>query len=233
MESFDTHAKNYSETLRASLAFAGADHLYYAERKISALTRFLVSRGDLRPKRVLDFGCGTGTNLPLLRDVLPSAELHGTDVSEKSLDIAQKLGIPGCEFRPYEGDALPYSEHSFDLVMIANVLHHVPPAQRGALMQSIAVTLTPGGIIAIFEHNPFNPITRRVVRDCPFDEGVILLRPRESAELMRGAGVQVNRIDFLTFAPAALSFIRGLDGPLRRVPLGAQYAAFGSVPSAA
>jgi SAM-dependent methyltransferase len=181
--------------------------------------------------RVLDFGCGTGTNLPLLREALPDADIHGTDVSEKSLEIARALNVPACEVRLYDGGELPYPPRSFDLVMIANVLHHVPIAERTAVMKQIAAILSPEGIVAIFEHNPFNPVTRRIVRDCPFDRGVVLLPPREAKQLMLDAGVQVNRIDFLTFAPAALAFLRGIDGPLRWAPLGAQYAAYGRASS--
>ena len=64
----------------------------------------------------------------------------------------------------------------------------------------MARVLRPGGIAAIFEHNPLNPLTRRVVSNCVFDEDAVLLRRRRARGLLRQAGLVPVR------------------GPLHRVP---------------
>ena len=48
--------------------------------------------------------------------------------------------------------------------------------------------LRPGGLVAIYEHNPLNPVTMRVVNTCPFDEHAVLLRKRETRDLVAAEG---------------------------------------------
>lgn len=227
IDNFDAHADDYDETLASALSFTGADGGYYAERKIEALEQFLRSAAHASPSRILEFGCGTGNNLPLLRALFPSAELHGIDVSEKSLDAARALNVDRCHLRSYSGGMLPYPAASFDFAMAANVFHHIQPEARPAALVAIRRTLAPGGILAIFEHNPYNPLTRIVVRDCPFDKGVVLLSHRETAALFRHAGVAVLETRFIIFVPPRLSLLRGIEKYLAALPLGAQYGVFG------
>jgi hypothetical protein len=59
------------------------------------------------------------------------------------------------------------------------VLHHVPPADREALLARVATKLAPGGKLVVFEHNPWNPLTRKVVAECAFDADAVLLPPTE------------------------------------------------------
>jgi SAM-dependent methyltransferase len=227
IDNFDVHAADYDETLAASLAFTGADGRYYAGRKIDALGEFFKSCNLVSPSRVLEFGCGTGNNLPLLRTLFPGAELHGIDVSEKSLDMARALNLDRCELRSYSGGVLPYPESSFDLAMAANVFHHIQPATRPAALAAIRRTLARGGLVAIFEHNPYNPLTRIVVRDCPFDKGVVLLGHRETVALFRHAGIAVLQTRFISFVPPTFSLLHGIEKYLAALPLGAQYGVFG------
>ena len=83
----------------------------------------------------------------------------------------------------------------------------------------------PGGVALIFEHNPYNFLTRRVVSSCIFDKDAILLKPRETRELFQGAGFRRSRsATFLRFRrePGTSS-----DRLFGRLPLGAQYYALG------
>ena len=36
------------------------------------------------------------------------------------------------------------------------------------------------GQLIIFEHNPLNPITRKIVKECEYDEDAILLTPKKN-----------------------------------------------------
>jgi hypothetical protein len=108
-------------------------------------------------------------------------------------------------------------------VVAANTFHHIEPPDRARWMTELARTVEPGGFLLVFEHNPFNPLTRRAVRLCPFDEGVELLRPREARALLTGARTQVVEEFFYFFFPRSLRWFRRLEPGLSRVPLGAQY----------
>ena len=138
--------------------------------------------------------------------------------------VLAKRRAPAADFYDDQG-AIP--EGTFGAVVLANVLHHVPPENRRGLMKSVARLLAPEGKAVVFEHNPFNPLTRKVVRECEFDENAILLRPRETKHLLYDAGLENVKRDFIVFFPRPLAALRGMESWLRWVPMGAQYAAWG------
>ena len=59
----------------------------------------------------------------------------------------------------------------------------------------------PGGLVAIFEHNPLNPLTRKAVRDCPFDEDAVLLSRGEARRRLAEAGLAEVEAPFIIFFP--------------------------------
>jgi hypothetical protein len=81
----------------------------------------------------------------------------------------------------------------------------------------------PGGLIAIFEHNPLNPLTRHAVNSCDLDAGVVLVRGGTAVTLLREAGAtDVVRSDYL-FTPLGGTLGRSADRALAWLPLGGQY----------
>jgi SAM-dependent methyltransferase len=87
----------------------------------------------------------------------------------------------------------------------------------------MARVLRPGGIAAIFEHNPINPLTRRVVSNCVFDEDAVLLRRRRARDLLRQVGLAPCEDRYIAFLPFGGKVVVPIEAALRRVPLGAQY----------
>jgi hypothetical protein len=85
--------------------------------------------------------------------------------------------------------------------------------------------LSDDGTLFLFEHNPWNPFTRRIVRDCPFDDDACLLSPIAARSLLSAAGF-VCSIRYIHFFPHTLRHLLRLERCLRRVPLGAQYYCF-------
>lgn len=223
---FDSFADDYRTILDGALSLGGGESAYYAERKFDSLRAFYHARPRRLPTAILDFGCGTGTNLPFLRNLFESATLHGVDVSGRSIELAQELRIPDCELHMYDGRVLPYESGKFDLVVISNVLHHIEPSARASTLKAISRCMRPGGLLAVFEHNPANPLTRKVVRDCPFDVGVTLVKPRELRSALTGLGYRMMDHWNIIFFPAVLKRLKFIEPSLRRLPLGAQYATF-------
>jgi hypothetical protein len=107
---------------------------------------------------------------------------------------------------------------------LANVLHHVPTEERHAVFGQAFSRLAGGGRVVVFEHNPFNPLTRWAVSQCPFDGDAVLLRSIETRRLFAEVGFRVARRDFVVFFPRMLALLRPLEPLLRWNPLGAQYA---------
>jgi SAM-dependent methyltransferase len=64
-------------------------------------------------QRVLDVGCGTGVFLRLVAE--RGAEPFGLDASEALIEIARER-VPAADLRVGEMEALPYADHSFDVV---------------------------------------------------------------------------------------------------------------------
>jgi hypothetical protein len=83
-----------------------------------------------------------------------------------------------------------------------------------------------GGLIAIFEHNPLNPLTVHAVNTCPFDENAKLIFARSLAKRLRAAGWASPRIQYNLFFPRGLARLRPLEASLGWLPFGAQYVAY-------
>ena len=80
--------------------------------------------------RVLDLGCGPGTiSVGLARAVEPG-ELHGVDIEESQVKMAQAAAVAGghdnASFRTGDATDLPYEDDFFDVVHFHAVLTHIP-----------------------------------------------------------------------------------------------------------
>jgi SAM-dependent methyltransferase len=106
---------------------------------------------------VLDFGCGTGTLLLMLKRVHPEARVSGLDVDPKVLAIARdKLSRAGVEVVLKEGraSAPPFPEASFDRVLTSLVLHHLTTAEKRAALTGLRRLLRPGGELHVADFGP-------------------------------------------------------------------------------
>jgi len=218
VEKFDHYAASYRETHQASVRLSGEAPEYFSLHKLACLER----DGVRRDVRLLDYGCGTGTLLGLASAKFD--HLSGYDPSSESLAVARRQA-PAANFYSDEA-AIP--DAAFDVAILSGVLHHVPPAERSRVVSGVASKLAPGGRLFIFEHNPNNPVTRRAVRDCPFDDDAILLPPHEVRALLQVAFASVRQ-DYVLFFPRALAPLRPLEPLLRWFPLGAQTLTTGVV----
>jgi SAM-dependent methyltransferase len=71
-------------------------------------------RVDLKPGQlVLDIGCGVGAFLRLISD--RGARVFGLDASEALLELARQR-VANADLRVGDMEALPYQDHTFDLV---------------------------------------------------------------------------------------------------------------------
>jgi SAM-dependent methyltransferase len=217
---FDRYGESYEAAVEEAISFAGKEHDFYLDAKARRLLG--ITRRHLGAERLsaLDVGCGPGI---FDRHLGSSFELHGVDVSPAMVERAREVNPEGS-YCVYDGRRLPYADGELDVVFAVCVLHHVDPPDRPALVAEMARVTRPGGLTLVFEHNPLNPLTRRVVRDCAFDEGVELLGRRELERLYRGAGLEVLGAEYLLFFPWRMD---ALERRLTWLPLGAQYVVAG------
>jgi SAM-dependent methyltransferase len=219
---FDRYRDSYREDMEQAVGFAGASPDLYTEVKASLLIE-LAREGLGSPEglRVLDAGCGPGETDGFLAGTFK--DLAGVDISRAMIEAAAARNR-WADYRHFSpGQKIPFEAGTFDLSFAICVFHHVEPRDRSGFLREIARVTRTGGLIAVFEHNPLNPATRKVVRDCPFDEDVNLLRMGETRELVTSEGLELVDARYILFFPRRSAALRRLERGLRRFPLGAQY----------
>lgn len=213
---FDRYAEQYDHMLGDAIPAALNEEGYFAEYKI-ALTASLLKGKSV--SRILDFGCGAGRSFPYFERYFPDAELWGYDVSTASLDMAARR-TPGARLFSDWQDA---ADMHFDAIVAANVFHHIPPGQRLQALLQCRAALAEGGEMFVFEHNPYNPVTRRIFERCPFDADAEMISLKTLLDLSGKAGFGDEKHGYTLFFPRPLAFLRGLEPMLKFLPLGAQY----------
>ena len=181
-----------------------------------------------RPTTILDFGCGVGNTTRSLSARFSESTVTGFDVSEESVERARRSTLStNTRYVGSSGDRLPFADQTFEAAFTSCVFHHIEPENRLHWAQELRRVLAPGAPVFLFEHNPWNPLTVRVVRSIPFDEGVELLQPRYTVRLLQSAGFKSSQPWFYFFFPAVLRVLRPVEHWLKRVPIGAQYFVVG------
>ncbi len=104
---------------------------------VQAPYRWTLRRHDLG--RTLDVGCGIGRNL----ETLPAGSV-GVDHNETSVAIARERGLNALTTAEWETSALRVPE-SYDGMLVAHVIEHMPPELGLEVMQSYVPYLRPGG----------------------------------------------------------------------------------------
>ena len=119
-----------------------------------ALASFLHGgpRPAIRTCRVLELGCGDGTNLLALARDRPAAYFMGVDGSARAIAAGEDRLRGSCvaNVTLRHADLLHASsaiEGSFDYVIVHGVLSWVPDDVRDAILQLAATRARPGGLV--------------------------------------------------------------------------------------
>lgn len=213
---FDDYTENYNQLLKEGTSFFSANEEYFARYKVDLVRKQVHSP----VRRLLEYGCGIGRNMPFLQQAFPNAVMVGTDISSASLEIARRDNM-GIEFFLENKNAEPVN--LFDVIFVAGVFHHIPVAQRIEVAKTLFNRLTPNGQLFIFEHNPYNPVTRHIVSNCPYDKDAVLLKPSELKKILSEAALIVEHMAYCLFVPPNLSILARMESKLGWLPLGGQY----------
>lgn len=121
--------------------FADLDQYHF--EKLHHLVR-LIDFDAYRGKRVLDVGCGAGTDLA--RFAKGGAIATGVDISSSAIDLARaNFSQQGLEadLRVADGEHLPFPDDTFDFVFAHGVVQYTPEGR--ALVEECRRVLKPGG----------------------------------------------------------------------------------------
>lgn len=217
---FDAYARDYDAELQAGLSATGEDKEYYARGR-ARWTASRLRRLGVRPGIVLDYGCGTGSATPFLFEEVGARRVLGVDVSAESIRVAgDRFGSAAAAFGLVT-ETPPRS--TADLAFCNGVFHHIPPSERLDCATYVHRSLRAGGLFAFWENNPWNPGTRYVMSRVAFDRDAVTLTPPEARGLLRRAGFEVIRTDFLFVFPAILRWLRWIEPAVAPLPIGGQY----------
>jgi SAM-dependent methyltransferase len=133
IEHFDRLAGRYDE-----LRSAGG---------VTAMHEAIVREGGLAGTRVVEIGCGTGSNLHVLANAF-GCRVTGIDSSEGMLEQARQK-LPDAELRLGRAESLPFGDGDFDAALMSLVVQHLdrprafPEARRILVAGGRLVIVTP------------------------------------------------------------------------------------------
>jgi SAM-dependent methyltransferase len=132
---YNRHAEHFWEGTRAHDVSQNRD----------ALLQSLSGSG---PFRILDFGCGPGRDLKILREL--GHDAVGLDGAERFVELAREYS--GCRVWHQDFLRLELPTEFFDGVFANASLFHVPSQELPRVLKELWTTLKPGGVL--FSSNP-------------------------------------------------------------------------------
>jgi SAM-dependent methyltransferase len=110
--------------------------------------------------KVLDFGCGMGHFLYFLKK-FGYINRYAVDISQESVDYCLKKNLVDKN-KVFCGDGLKYlseTKHKFDLVVMNDVIEHIPKDEIVSTLKQVRMKLKKEGKVIIKVVNSANPIT--------------------------------------------------------------------------
>jgi len=102
----------------------------------------------LKPKRILELGCGTGNLSELIVKKYPESEIVLVDISEEILNRCKNRLEDNDRVEYYRADIneLDFSADSFDLIVSSITIHHLKHHQKERLFNKAFSWLTNEGV---------------------------------------------------------------------------------------
>lgn len=101
---------------------------------------------DFHNKKVLDFGCGTGSN----SFIFDPEYYLGVDIDTERIDLARQLH-PRYSFQYLEDGKIAVADQSFDMIAVLATIHHISDDDFKGYLDEFKRVLKPGGVIVSIE----------------------------------------------------------------------------------
>ncbi len=112
--------------------------------------------GDVKGKKILDLGCGSGIYAKLLTK--KGAIVKGFDISPEMIKIAKREN-PNLDLKVGSADKIPFNEQ-FDIVLASLVVHYLK--DWSVMFKEIRRVLKKGGILIFSTGNPMSESVERI-----------------------------------------------------------------------
>lgn len=116
----------------------------------------LIDGVKVKPRRILDLGCGTGSTTLMLKQAFPEAEVIGLDLSPYMLlRSSHKSESAGLNIKWQQGNAenTSFPDAYFDLVTASLLFHETPATVTQRILHECFRLLVAGGQTLILDGN--------------------------------------------------------------------------------
>lgn len=206
----------------------GAEPLVRHEAHRIAQTLALLDKAEPPPQRVLEIGTGYLTMAVTLRHWFPEAEIVGLEHPHRPYVwmpeyqqqlIAERIRLVTADVAAFGS---PFRAGSFNLVVLAEVVEHIPPHAIPAALKEIKRSLSPDGVLLLTTPNLAAWTNRELLlrgdspQQCPaqtIDGTYPHLRLYTMAELVAlldSAGFRVVRQTFMDQVALGMTRVRHL-----------------------
>lgn len=149
-EYYNEKAKTVDElaaTYESEIPYRSA---FYGERFERTLDLLAPASGE----RILEVGCGSGYHSRAI--VERGAALTAIDVAERYVEQAASYAGGGATFAVADAERLPFPEASFDKVLMAEVLEHLPNPE--AALGEVHRVLRTQGLLVLTTPSRYSPL---------------------------------------------------------------------------
>lgn len=191
-------------------------------RRERALAAVLAGFASTESPRLLEVGCGEGNNHVFLSEVLPNARLVGIDFSQEKTAF-MKQQVAAASVVCADATRLPFADANFDLVLLRDILHHVPWAREQVIQEAFRV-LVPGGYALVMEANPDTMLQKIFRYFVAAERGMKDSTPEQIHALLSPYGVVEQRALEASYFARAVGYVLGAPEGLFRMPVRFLYA---------
>jgi len=140
----------------------------YLQKSLKYCLLGYIKKKEFTNKRILDFGCGSGSSSMILSKMFPDTQIVGIDLEKKLLQIARTrakhYNFKNVSFLASpDPNSLPKKIGKFDYILLSAVFEHMLPNERNILLPKIWTLLKTNGIIFInrtpYRYFPFETHT--------------------------------------------------------------------------
>jgi SAM-dependent methyltransferase len=150
--------------------------------------------------RLLDAGCGTGGFMRWALDTGLCAGVCGIDVSSAAIELARRR-VPEADLHVAPLWELPVESAAYDLVVLNDVLQHIPEDKVGPSCEELGRALADGGSLLVRTNGARD--ARRERHDWRRYDATTL------SATLEASGFRVERLTYANVIPSLWSALRG------------------------
>ena len=154
--------------------------------------------GRIRPKNLIDVGCGSGAFLCRVEEAFPDIRLNGLDISGEMVEETRQRLSDTATVTVGDSEHMPLESAQYQAVTCNMSIHHYPRPQD-ALNEMYRI-LEPGGTLLLNDMDCASPV--RAIANWLFPRlpgGDVKMYSREETEgMVRRAGFQIIRYRKIT-----------------------------------